>query len=93
MRNQIKKATGKVASLIKLIQNFNFKTEQEIIKAYKLSCESDYYQSRRLQKRLEYYFQLFELEEGFPWGELTDKDAKQYEAIWKLVELEEGLNE
>jgi hypothetical protein len=93
MRIQIKKATGKVASLIKRIQNLNFKSEQEIIETYHLCSQMDYYESRRLQGKFEYYWHLFELKETLPWGELTEQESKQYEAIWKLVEFEEGLHE
>ena len=93
MRIQIKKATGKVASLIKRIQNLNFKSEQEVIEKYDLCGQIDYYQSRRLQQKFEYYWGLFELKDTLPWGDLTEKESKQYEAVWKLVELEEGIHE
>lgn len=93
MRIQIKKATGKVASLIKRIQNLNFKSEQEVIETYDLCGQIDYYQSRRLQQKFEYYWDLFELKDTLPWGDLTERESKQYEAVWKLVELEEGINE
>lgn len=93
MRIQIKKATGKVASLIKRIQNLNFKSKQEVIETYDLCGQIDYYQSRRLQQKFEYYWDLFELKDILPWGDLTEKESKQYEAVWKLVELEEGIHE
>ena len=93
MRTQIKKATGRVASLIKRLQNLNFKSEQEIIETYQLCNQMDYYESRRLQKKFEYYWHLFELKEALPWGDLTEQESKQSEAIWKLVEFEEGLHE
>jgi len=93
MRNQIKKATGKVASLIKRIQNLNFKSEQEIIEIHNTYGWVDYYESRGLQKKFGYYFDLFELKEGLLWEEPTEKEAEQNKAIWRLVKFEEGLNE
>ena len=82
-----------MASLIKRIQNLNFKSEQEIIEAHEQDSWTDYYYSRKQQKQFEYYWHLFELEEILPWGELSEKESKQYEAIWKLVEFDGGLHE
>ena len=93
MRSQIKKATGRVASLIKRIQNLNFKSEQEIIEIHDAYSWADYYESRRLQKRFDYYFDLFELPEIVLFEEFTEKEARQRKAIWKLVRLEEGVYE
>lgn len=93
MRTQIKKATGRVASLIKRLQNLNFKSKQEIIEAHELCGQMDYEESTRLRKKFEYYWHLFALKETLPWNDLTEQESKQYEAIWKLVEFEEGLHE
>jgi len=93
MRTQIKKATGRVASLIKRLQNLNFKSEQEIIEIHDACGWADYYESRRLQKKFEYYFDLFELQETVLWAELTEKEVQQRKALWKLVDLEESLHE
>jgi hypothetical protein len=89
----IKKATVKVASFIKRLQNLNFNSEQEIIEGYQLDQELAYYESRRRQKRFGYYFNVFELKETCFLDDLTEQQKEQYSLIWKLVDLEDSQHE
>ena len=90
MKSQIKKAIRTIASLTKQIQQVNFKSEQEFIKAYEIGHELDRIESQRRRKRFEYYFNVFDLKEGWLLDELTEKEAEQYSLIWKLVDLEDS---
>jgi hypothetical protein len=93
VNHPIKKATVKVASFIKRIQNLNFNSEQEIIEGHHLDQEVAYYKSRHRQKRFNYYFQLFDLKEPCPFDESTHREGEQYSAIWRLVDLEDSQHE
>lgn len=93
MKSQIKKAIRTIACLTKQIQQVNFKSEQEIIKAYEIGHELDWIESQRRRKRFEYYFNVFDLKEGWLLDEPTDKEAEQYSLIWKLVDLEGSKHE
>ena len=93
MTHPIKKATDKVAYFIKRIQQLNFKSEQEVIEVYQICGEMDFHEGKRRRGRFEYYLQLLGLEEAYLFDELTEKQAEQYSAIWKLVDLEGGLYE
>ena len=93
MNNPIKKLPGKVASLLKRIQQINFKSEKEIIEAHEQS-ENYYwavYQYRH--KRFDYYFNIFDLKEAYLYEELTERQSEQYSLLWKLVDLEGGYHE
>lgn len=93
VNHPIKKATVKVASFIKRIQNLNFNSEQEIIEGHHLDQDVAYYKSRHRQKRFDYYFNVFELKESWLLDDLTEQQKEQYSLIWKLVDLEDGQHE
>jgi len=93
MNHPIKKATGKVASFIKRLQNLNFNSEQEVIEGYKYDQQLAYYESKHRQKRFDHYFTVFELEEPLFLEELNEKQKEQYGLIWRLVDLESGRYE
>ena len=93
MTHPIKKATVRVASFIKRLQNLNFNSEQEIIEGYKYEQDLAYYRSIHRHKRFNYYFQLFDLKEVCPFDESTAREGEQYSAIWKLVDLEDPQHE
>jgi hypothetical protein len=93
MNKPIKKATGKVTSFLKLIQQINFKSEKEIIEAREQSENYDWAVFQYRHKRFDYYFNVFGLEEACPFGDLTERQSDQYSLLWKLVDLEGGYHE
>ena len=93
MNNAIKKLPGKVASLLKRIQQINFKSEKEIIEAHEQSANYDWAVYQYRHKRFDYYFNIFDLEEGCPFDDLTERQTDQYSLLWKLVDLEVGYHE
>jgi hypothetical protein len=93
MNNPIKKLPGKVASLLKRIQQINFKSEKEIIEAHEQSENYKWAVYQYRHKRFDYYFNIFDLEEGCPFDDLTERQSEQYSLLWKLVDLEVGYHE
>jgi len=95
MNKTIKKATDEVAFLIKRFKHINFKTEQEIIEAYKLRIELDWDVSQHQHKRFRYYASVFDLDfENRMFANKTyEKHDEQCKLIWKLVDLESRSHE
>ena len=95
MNKTIKKATDEVAFLIKRFKHINFKTEQEIIEAYKLGIEFDWHVSQHQHKRFRYYASVFDLDyESKIFDDKTyEKHEEQCKLIWKLVDLESRSHE
>ena len=93
MNNPIKKLPGKVASLLKRIQQINFKSEKEIIEAHEQSENYYWAFSDYRRERFEYYFNIFDLKEAYLYEELTERQSEQYSLLWKLVDLEGGYYE
>ena len=93
MNNPIKKSYRQVASFLKRIQQINFKSEKEIIEAHEQSENYKWAVYQYRHKRFDYYFNIFDLEEGCPFNDLTERQSEQYCLLWKLVDLEGGYHE
>ena len=90
MNNPIKKLPGKVASLLKRIQQINFKSEKEIIEAHEQSENYNWAFSEYRRERFAHYFNIFDLKEASIFEDLTERQSEQYSLLWKLVDLEVG---
>ena len=93
MNNPIKKSYRQVASLLKRIQQINFKSEKEIIEAHEQSENYNWAVYQYRHKRFDYYFNIFDLKEACLFEELTERQSEQYSLLWKLVDLEGGYHE
>ena len=93
MNNPIKKATRKVASFLKRIQQINFKSEKEIIEAHEQSENYNWAFSEYRRERFAHYFNIFDLKEASIFEDLTERQSEQYSLLWKLVDLEVSRHE
>ena len=93
--SRIKKAARTTAIFIKRIPNINFKSKQEIIELYEWGQEMDWADHLHRRNRFQYFASIFELnlESRLTDDESKEKHQKQYELLWKLVDLEGGQNE